>query len=91
MAKNIHELIKQESQNRQRNYVDISDIYYSQFRFVAHIIKEDVEKDHRRSVKLPSFGSFLFSEKAKRTIDKLKKRKDERLQKESDNQKITEG
>jgi hypothetical protein len=89
MEKGVHELIKQEATARNRNYTEIEEIFYSQFRFVAHIIREDSEKDHRRSVKLPSFGSFLFSPKAKKVLDALKKIKNER-EKESHHQEAPE-
>lgn len=84
MSKDVHELIKQEAQARNRNYTEIEEIFYSQFRFVAHVIREDQTKEVRRSVKLPSFGSFLFSAKAKKVLDKLKKLKDEREKKSHD-------
>lgn len=60
MSPEIVELIKALARENGLTYTETEKIFYSQFKFVAHVIREDKDKTERRSVRLRKFGTFQF-------------------------------
>ena len=60
---------------------EVKKIFYSQFKFVAHIMSNDYNNkpiNERRSIKLRGFGTFEFSKYRAERLTKLKQLKDDR-------------
>lgn len=87
----LKETIRELAKDNKLTYSEVERIFYSQFGFVAHIIKEDKDKEDRRSIKIPGFGSFIFSKRRAEILTKEKKRKDGEYRKKNDSETSEDG
>lgn len=77
----LDEKIKEIALEYKLTQSQVKEIFYSQFKYLIDIMKEDSEKpvNEKRQIKLRGFGTFAFNEKRFNKVQRdIKRRKDAR-------------
>jgi isopentenyldiphosphate isomerase len=89
----LRDSFKREAKENKLTREQIKEIFYSQFKYVAHVMSADSEKeiDDIRSIKIKGLCTFAVNKKKLIVIKKLKKEKDARKNMDESSAKNGEG